>query len=113
MEIKKFGFAINENRQINLDVADRELFKKVAITEPSILCCIFCGACASTCTVGDYTHISFRMVSLSLRRGLIDEAKKHVAKCMLCGKCTMICPRDVNIRHIMLILKKEFSENEL
>jgi heterodisulfide reductase subunit C len=113
MEKKDFGFKINENRQINLDEADRRLYRKIALIEPSVLRCIFCGACSSTCTVGNFTHMSFRLVSLLLRRGLIEDAKKHISKCMLCGKCSMVCPRDINIRHIMLILKKEFSDNEL
>ncbi len=57
--------------------------------------------------------MSFRLVSLNLRRGNTDDVKKMISKCLLCGKCTMVCPRDINIRHLIVLLKKEFSSNEL
>jgi len=112
MAKNKFGFSIHHDRQHNLDTADRNLYNRIALVEPSIQRCIFCGGCASTCTASKFTDLSFRLVSLNLRRGYIDEVKEMVARCMLCGKCTMVCPRDVNIRHLMVLLKKEFSENE-
>jgi heterodisulfide reductase subunit C len=112
MDSNKFGFSIHTDRQINLDVADRKLYKRIALVEPSIQRCIFCGGCASTCTAAKYTEMSFRLISLHLRRGQLDEVRRLVSACLLCGKCTMVCPRDVNIRHLMIILKKELSTNE-
>ncbi len=113
MSSEKFGFSINTDRQHNLDTADRTIFKRLALIEPSILRCIFCGGCASTCTASAFTEMSFRLISLHIRRGNIEEVKKLAKKCMLCGKCTMVCPRDVNIRHLVVLLKKELSDNEL
>jgi len=111
--MQKFGFQINKDRQHNLDNADRKLFKRLALIEPSIWKCIFCGGCASTCTASKFTDMSFRLISLHLRRGNTDEIRQMAAKCMLCGKCTMVCPRDVNIRHLIVLLKKEFASDEL
>ena len=37
-----------------------------------------------------------------LQRGKEDEAKKLIQHCMLCGKCTLVCPRGINIRKILL-----------
>ncbi len=108
-----FGFSINIDRTVNLDTADRKLFKRVSLVEPSIMRCIFCGGCASTCTAGKFTDMSFRLISLNLRRGNLKEVRRMVSSCMLCGKCTMVCPRDVNIRHLMIILKKELASHEL
>lgn len=107
-----FGFSINTDRTVNLDNADRKLFKRISLVEPSIKRCIFCGGCASTCTAGKFTDISFRLISLNLRRGNLKEVRRMVSACMLCGKCSMVCPRDVNIRHLMIILKKELKDNE-
>jgi len=106
----KFGFFIHTDRQHNLDVADRSLYKRIALIEPSVQRCIFCGGCASSCTASKYTPMSFRLISLNLRRGHTDDVKPMVASCLLCGKCTMVCPRDVNIRHLMVILKKELGK---
>lgn len=109
MNIGKFGFSIHKDRQINLDIADRSVFHRVSLIEPSINRCIFCGGCSSTCSAGMFTDMSFRRTSLFLRRGMNKEAKELIKKCLLCGKCSMVCPRDINIRHIMIILKKEIE----
>lgn len=105
-----FGFSIHTDRQYNLDTADKSLYKRLSLIEPSIKRCIFCGGCTSGCTARRNICMSFRMISLNLRRGNIDDVKKMTSRCLLCGKCTMICPRDVNIRHIIVLLKKEFAE---
>jgi heterodisulfide reductase subunit C len=110
MADNKFGFNIHKDRQYNLDIADRNLYKRIALIETSIQRCIFCGGCASTCTASKYTEMSFRLISLNLRRGHLEEVENLAKKCMLCGKCSMVCPRDVNIRHVIVLLKKEFSE---
>lgn len=110
MADNKFGFSIHADRQYNLDAADRSLYKRISLIEPSVQRCIFCGGCASTCTASQFTEMSFRLISLNLRRGNNEEVKKFSARCMLCGKCTMVCPRDVNIRHLIILLKKELSE---
>lgn len=112
MKENKFGFKINNDRQFDLDKADRSIFRKLTLIEPSIWKCIFCGSCSSTCTASKFTDLSFRLISLNLRRGNVKDVTKMSSLCMLCGKCTMVCPRDVNIRHIMVLLKKEFN-NEL
>jgi heterodisulfide reductase subunit C len=42
-----------------------------------------------------------------LRRGETDKLSTEIDKCMFCGKCTLVCPRDVNIRNVVLLIKKE------
>jgi len=48
-----------------------------------------------------------------LRRGMIKEVNDEISKCMLCGKCTLVCPRNVNTRHILFHIKKHFDGHEL
>ncbi len=105
----EFGFSINKSQQINMDTADQQLFKKILMSEPSLNVCIFCGSCAATCSAGQFTSFSFRRLSVSLRRGLNDEIEKEISRCMMCGKCTLVCPRNVNTRHILFHLKKHFD----
>lgn len=104
-----FGFTFHRDKQVDLDTADMSMFRRIALLEPSVLRCIYCGGCSATCTAAGLTNVNFRRVSLAIRRGQFSEVQSMVARCMLCGKCTMVCPRDVNIRHIMFILKKEHS----
>ncbi|NLL28083.1 MAG: 4Fe-4S dicluster domain-containing protein [Bacteroidales bacterium] len=107
-----FGFKINKSAQIDFDKVDNSLYDKICELEPSLRVCIFCGSCAATCTAGQFTDFSFRKISVDLRRGMNDEVKNNISKCMLCGKCTLVCPRNVNTRHILYHLKKHFDENK-
>ncbi|HPF00052.1 MAG: 4Fe-4S dicluster domain-containing protein [Bacteroidales bacterium] len=109
----EFGFKINKSAQIDLDKADDSLYRIICDLEPSLKVCIFCGSCAGTCTAGQFTSFSFRRLSVELRRGMVEEVKEEISKCMLCGKCTLVCPRNVNTRHILYHLKKHFDGNEL
>jgi len=109
----EFGFKINKSAQIDLDKADDSLYRKICSIEPSLKLCIFCGSCAATCSAGQFTSFSFRKISIDLRRGMIKDVKEDISKCMLCGKCILVCPRNVNTRHVLFHLKKHFDENEL
>lgn len=109
---RDFGFSINKSQQIDFDKADLSLYNKIKALEPSLGVCIFCGSCGATCSAGQFTSFSFRRLSVNLRRGLIKETSDEISKCMLCGKCTLVCPRNVNTRHILFHLKKHFDGNE-
>jgi len=108
-----FGFSINKSAQIDFDKADESLYHKICKLEPSLKVCIFCGSCAATCSAGQFTSFSFRRLSVELRRGMIKEVSDEISKCMLCGKCTLVCPRNVNTRHILYHIKKHFDGHEL
>lgn len=104
--MKKFGFVIQESISIDLDKCDKTSFNKVVKNEPDILKCISCGSCTASCTAGNFTVISFRKIILLLERGDIKESKSMASKCMLCGKCILICPRSINTRNILKEIMK-------
>lgn len=103
---KNFGYSVNPDRQIDFDATDKRLMNYVAEKEPSLNICIFCGSCAATCSAGNFGEMSFRRVSLLLRRGLNRELKQEIARCMFCGKCILVCPRGVNIRNVIINIRK-------
>jgi heterodisulfide reductase subunit C len=35
------------------------------------------------------------------RRGEIEPLREEVTRCMLCGKCLLVCPRGVNTRNVV------------
>jgi succinate dehydrogenase/fumarate reductase-like Fe-S protein len=36
-----------------------------------------------------------------IRRGEIEPLREEVKRCMLCGKCLLVCPRGVNTRNVV------------
>lgn len=38
--------------------------------------------------------------------GQLGGLDKELAKCMLCGKCTLVCPRGLNLRPIIMNMRK-------
>lgn len=102
-----FGFTINASKQLDLDKVNLSLVKYIEEKEPSFSTCIFCGTCAATCTAAQYTTFNLRKINLWLQRGEIDLIRKDIAKCMLCGKCMTACPRNINTRNILALLKEK------
>ena len=41
---------------------------------------------------------------LGLQRG--QDVRPLLSSCMLCGKCTMVCPRGINTRRLILTLSQ-------
>jgi heterodisulfide reductase subunit C len=101
-----WGFAIQKDNQIDFDLNDRSVYERVLKSEPSLAICIACGSCAGTCSVGKFNDFSLRKVAVLASRGEMKNLKTEVAKCMLCGKCTLVCPRGVNTRNVLLNFKR-------
>ncbi len=107
----EFGYNINKDRQIDFDKNDRRISNYIKKYVPSYSLCISCGACTATCTTGNLTEFyNIRLLNIFLLRGEIDEIKKHVNKCMFCGKCELVCPRGVNTRNVLLIMKEGINK---
>jgi heterodisulfide reductase subunit C len=98
----KFGFALNPSSRIDLDRTDREKFAQLVELEPDVLKCMACGSCTASCTAGKFTQTSLRSAILSLQNGKPQQAVDLLKGCLLCGKCTMVCPRAINTRHLIL-----------
>jgi heterodisulfide reductase subunit C len=106
----KFGFTISKGRQIDYDSNNRSIADYIADREPSFLRCIECGCCAATCTSGNFTSFSLREVHILIKRGENRQVSQIIRKCMLCGKCTLVCPRGVNTRNVITLAKKAFHK---
>jgi len=104
-----FGYTFTRDRQIDFDANNHDICKIVAAAEPSLNLCISCGSCAATCSAGLFTDFSLRQVILLLRRGETKDLDKEISKCMLCGKCQLVCPRNVNTRNLILQISKALT----
>ena len=101
-----WGYSISKDQQIDIDKIDRTLVGRILSLEPSFKACIACGSCAATCSTQSVNGtFSLRKTNLLLARGQMDDLKNEISQCMLCGKCTLVCPRGVNTRHVIVIVK--------
>lgn len=105
--MNRFGFEIHKDRQIDFDKNNRSLAAYIRKYEPSFKLCISCGACTATCSAANLTDFyNIRKLNILLMRGEINEVSEDVNKCMLCGKCELVCPRGVNTRKVIIIMKE-------
>jgi len=105
-----FGFSILKARHIDYDANDKSIAEYISEREPSFRICIECGCCSATCTTGNFTHFSLREIHILLKRGENDTVRDQINKCMLCGKCILVCPRGVNTRNIILLAREAFQK---
>ncbi|MDR2040370.1 MAG: 4Fe-4S dicluster domain-containing protein [Bacteroidales bacterium] len=101
-----FGYSINQSQKIDLDQTPKDVAAFVLRFEPSFAICIGCGTCMATCSAGHFTHFNLRMAQLMVMRGQIKKIHEDIEKCMLCGKCQMLCPRGVNTRNVVLAIHR-------
>jgi heterodisulfide reductase subunit C len=104
--MKDFGYSVIETRTLDFEGFDNRLLHYVLVNESSFLTCISCGGCTATCSAGNLIDFNVRKINLLLRRCEVDSLAKEIDKCMLCGKCTLVCPRDINIRNVVMLIKK-------
>lgn len=108
--MNKFGFTLSVPRVIDYNSNDRSIAELITAKEPTFRLCIECGTCAATCTAGNFTSFSLREINVLLRRGENKAAAARINRCMLCGKCILICPRGVNTRNILFIAKEALGK---
>ena len=104
--MKNFGFIMPKGRQIDYDRNERGISDFVLAGEPSFALCIGCGACAATCSAAKFTEFSLRKLNIMAKRGENDEVRRTINRCMLCGKCNLVCPRGVNTRNVLFLMRK-------
>lgn len=106
----KFGFALTPSSRIDLDKFNKEKFASLVKLEPDVLKCMACGSCTASCTAGKFTRTSVRSAILALQNGQEKEALDMLKGCLLCGKCSMVCPRAINTRHLIISICKIYQE---
>jgi len=109
-DMEKFGFTILKERHIDYDANDRSIAEYIFEREPSFRLCIECGCCSATCTTGNFTRFSLRELQILIKRGENDQVRENIKKCMLCGKCTLVCPRGVNTRNVITLAREAFQK---
>jgi heterodisulfide reductase subunit C len=109
--MNKFGYNINHDNQIDFDQIDHSLAELIEKNEPSFRICVQCGSCVASCSSAYYTKFNFRRLCNFIRLGITEDIQQEISKCMLCGKCRLVCPRGVNTRNIILNLHLALEKN--
>lgn len=104
--MKAFGFTISQGRVENLDELNRDKIEDLLDRVPSYKLCIGCGSCAASCTAGQLVDFNIRRVHTAFSRGDTAGLDQALKKCMLCGKCTLVCPRGVNTRALIVNMRR-------
>lgn len=103
-----FGFGLSRSSSVRLDEVDLTLYRELEKLEPDVRICMGCGSCSATCSAAPWSGMSVRKVILALQRG--QDVSGMLSNCMLCGKCTMVCPRGINTRHLILSLCRIYKK---
>ena len=107
-----FGYKLSPSSAVDLDKVDFSLYHRIEKIEPDVRICIGCGSCSATCTGQPFSGMSLRKVILSIQRGRENEARQMLSGCMLCGKCTMVCPRGINTRNLIISLCRFWDDDK-
>jgi len=104
--MRKFGFSISQTRAIDLDQVDFANLDELREVVPTFMVCINCGACTATCSAQQFTDFNIRKAKTLFMQAQYDGLAKQLDKCMLCGKCTLVCPREVNLRNSIVNMRR-------
>ena len=52
---------------------------------------------------------SLREAIEDIKNAKPEKALEMLRACQLCGKCSMVCPRGINTRHLILSITKVYS----
>lgn len=107
-----FGYTISKPRIIDIERNDMRTSEEILREMPELQTCIGCGTCTAVCTAGNLTEFNFRRVHTLVRRGEYGGAYGEMNKCMLCGKCRLQCPRGINTRAVVMLIKSKLKDNK-
>jgi len=104
--MNRFGFSISQGRQINFDEMNNDKVERLLEVVPSYRLCIGCGGCTAACSSAGFTDYNIRRIHMAFFRAQYDGLDSQLQKCMLCGKCLLVCPRGVNTRALIVNMRR-------
>jgi heterodisulfide reductase subunit C len=109
----EWGFSVVQSWQSDLDRTDYRLLNLLERCDSSIFWCFGCGTCTASCPSHKFTAFNPRMILNAVRMGRTNEVREKISHCILCGKCQLVCPRNVNTRNIFYSINRFLRDNEI
>ncbi|MFA7357820.1 MAG: 4Fe-4S dicluster domain-containing protein [Bacteroidales bacterium] len=107
-----FGFNISKPQSIDTNDMDVNRLQALEEKVPSFRSCISCGTCTATCSARQFGSFNIRRIHNLYRWDQRKGLEKEMQKCMLCGKCTLVCPRGVNLRSLIIHIRKALADKK-
>ena len=105
-----FGYGISRPRVIDMDNNDLRKSMDIIAEMPELQACRGWGSGTASCTAGNITDFNFRKLHTAVRRGEYKGVYSELSKCMLCGKCRLVCPRGINTRGLVMLIKRKLGD---
>jgi heterodisulfide reductase subunit C len=109
--MSEWGFKPTKSNQSDPVLLDFGLIEAIGRCEPSVYWCIGCGTCSATCIAAQFNNFNPRKIFQSVRSGRVENLETEISKCLMCGKCLLECPRNVNTRNILSNLKQIIGQH--
>ena len=104
-----WGYAINKPRVIDIDSNNLRKSDEILREMPELQTCI--AAAAVRRPVRPATlRISISATPYARAPGRISGRYEQMNKCMLCGKCRLVCPRGINTRAVVMLIKRKLGD---
>jgi len=70
--------------------------------------CMNCGKCVGDCIAAENSDFNFRRIIQKILDNKRDEVLygEEIWKCFLCNLCTIKCPKNINIKKLIMVLRK-------
>ena len=94
-----------------MDNADSTLYEQLLERVPSYRYCIGCGGCTATCSAGQFSDFSIRKAHFLFSRRQYDKLSSDLLPEVDLGKCTLVCPRGVNTRGLIVAMRQLLNNN--
>lgn len=93
----------------NFDFKERVLKKEIIDKIQNIAeSCLDCKLCMKECVMlNDYTSSPKELFQEYIKEGYMEIPKEIAYSCNMCNQCTMVCPKDLDLKDVFMDIRKE------
>lgn len=73
--------------------------------------CLDCKLCMKECVMlNDYTYSPKNLFQEYAKRGYMEMPKEIAYSCNMCNQCTMVCPKDLDLKDVFMDMRREYVD---
>lgn len=71
--------------------------------------CLDCKLCMKECVMlNNYTNSPKELFQEYMKKGYMEMPKEIAYSCNMCNQCTMVCPKDLDLKDVFMDMRKEY-----